>query len=103
MGLHIGGTTVLYVEGDPFCRRILEKRMDEGNLDRAEVCSNIRDLKVDTVTQLGVTHLFAGFPCQDISGQGKQRGIVNGTRSSLIQVIVELGCSTQVSAAQRQD
>ena len=96
MGLYIGGTTVLYVEGDPFCRRILEKRMDEGNLDRAEVCSNIRDLKVDTVTQLGVTHLFAGFPCQDISGQGKQRGIVNGTRSSLIQVIVELANAANI-------
>ena len=40
--------------------------------DNVDSAAEIIGIKIIT-SHWAVTHLFAGFPCQDISGQGKQQ------------------------------
>lgn len=69
-----GFETVAFCEIDPFCRNVLKKHWPD-----VPIYEDVRTLDygraVDVIT--------GGFPCQDLSSAGKQRGIVNGERSSL--------------------
>ncbi len=76
-----GFRTVGYCEIDPFCRQVLLSRMRDGSLDTAPICTDIR--KLDGKPFVGrVEVLCGGFPCQDISTQGRGAGI-DGERSGL--------------------
>ena len=96
MGLRIPHKTVMYVERDAFCRSILQKRMDDGDLQQAPLCSELRDLTCDDIVNLQPTHLFAGFPCQDISSIGLRQGVTSDTRSGLLLIILQLAQAAKI-------
>ena len=91
----IGSARVVgHAERDPACQRVLLKRMAAGDLDRAPICTDIREL--DGAPWAGrVDCLIGGFPCQDISVAGNQAGILEGKQSGLwfefARVIREMG------------
>lgn len=79
LGLEWAGMQIVgQVEIDEYCTKILEKHWPKVKRwrDITTVSANdIRRLKPDLIT--------GGFPCQDISTAGKQKGIVEGERSGL--------------------
>ena len=82
-----GFETVAFCEIEPFPRRVLAKHWPE--------VPCYHDVRTLTAAQLAddgiaVDVITGGFPCQDISFAGKQRGIVEGTRSGLWSEIVRL-------------
>ena len=75
---------ILFCEMDPFARRVLEKRMQCGDLPRVKIH--------DDVTTLDPPEhdiLIAGFPCQDISTLGLKKGF-DGKKSSLYYHILRI-------------
>lgn len=79
LGLEWAGMQIVgQVEIDDYCTKILEKHWPNVKRwrDITTVSANdIRRLKPDLIT--------GGFPCQDVSTAGKQKGIVEGERSGL--------------------
>lgn len=73
---------VMYCEVDKYCHAVLAERMASGDLERAPVHSDIRTLHLPS-NGMDVDMICGGFPCQDISSIGLQRGIVEGHRSSM--------------------
>lgn len=74
------GVPLLYVEKDYYCKKVLRARFADGSLKEAPICDDILKLKhLPTGCQL----LYGGFPCQDISCIGRQRGIIEGGCSTL--------------------
>ena len=80
--------TICYVDNDPACQAVLAARMRSGHIDTAPIFSDIRDighapvLKADGTPLTRVDRIVGGFPCQDISSAGRQRGF-GGKKSSL--------------------
>jgi len=88
LAIHDIVTTQLYCELDPYCQSVLVDRMEDGSLDKAPIHSDITTLHLhpcNTVKMIG-----GGFPCQDISSIGLQKGIKEGHRSSLFLEIMRL-------------
>jgi hypothetical protein len=79
---------VQYCEVNPFCQQVLVERMEEGRLDRASIHADIKTLHVSTA--IAPSMICGGFPCQDISSIGLQKGIVDGERSSLFYEIMRI-------------
>jgi len=84
-----GFETVAFCEIEPFPRKVLAKHWPEVHCyhDVTKLTGDIlaRDgIAVDVIT--------GGFPCQDLSTAGKQRGMGEGTRSGLWSEIVRLIC-----------
>lgn len=82
-----GFETVAFCEIEDFPRRVLAKHWpgvpcydDVRTLTGARLAAD--GIAVDVIT--------GGFPCQDLSVAGKQRGMVEGTRSGLWSEIVRL-------------
>lgn len=75
-------STVMYCETDKYCQAVLTERMETGDLDRAPIHSDIRTLHLPS-QGMDVDMICGGFPCQDISCIGLQKGIVEGHRSSM--------------------
>ena len=78
-GLELGlewagvGETRWQVEIDPYCRRVLERHWPQAE-------------RFEDVTAFGgrpADLICGGFPCQDLSVAGKQKGIDHGERSGL--------------------
>ena len=75
------------VEQNKFCQKVLKKHWPEAQIFD-DVCAvgrhNLPDVDI----------LMGGFPCQDISSCGHQKGIINGKKSSLwfemLRIIGEL-------------
>lgn len=77
-----GFETIQFVEVDPFCRRILRQHWP-GVPIHQDIC-NFRP-------KAGFADVIVGgFPCQDISIAGKQRGIKEGTRSGLFYELMRV-------------
>ena len=68
--------TIWQVEQNPFCQSILRKHWPN-----ATIYDDVRTVGAHNLKPVDI--LIGGFPCQDISTAGKQRGITNGTRSGL--------------------
>ena len=72
----LGWSVAWQVEQDAWRRRVLAKHWPDAE-------------RFDDVRTVGAAELFrvdfvcGGFPCQDVSGAGRGRGIVEGTRSGL--------------------
>jgi len=80
-GLELGleragvGHTVWQVEKDSFCRRVLAKHWP--SVERYE---DVREVGSASLSMVDV--ICGGFPCQDVSGAGKDAGLA-GARSGL--------------------
>lgn len=72
---------VAYCEIEPFCQSILLQRMQEGNLPKAPIWDDVRTLPIHQLPPIDI--IYGGFPCQDISIAGAQRGL-EGKRSGLV-------------------
>jgi DNA (cytosine-5)-methyltransferase 1 len=83
-----GFETVAFCEIEPFPRRVLAKHWPGVPCyEDVRTLTGAR-LVADGIT--GIDVITGGFPCQDISVAGKQRGIGEGTRSGLWSEIVRL-------------
>lgn len=81
-GMLLGHRPVCAVEIDPYCRRVLRARQEEGILP-AEMEIHDDVTKFDGTAWRGRVDVVAGgFPCQDISVAGKGAGLA-GARSGL--------------------
>ena len=79
-----GIKTTQFVEIDPWCRKVLAQ-----NFKGVPIHDDIAAF----TSQPGQFDLFtAGFPCQDISESGSQKGIKEDTRSGLFFEIIRLIC-----------
>jgi len=74
-----GFETVAFCEIEPYCHRVLNKHWKD-----VPIYNDIKELTYDTLHADGIEPdvITGGFPCQDISVAGKQKGII-GERSSL--------------------
>lgn len=77
MGRMLPVDPILFCEKDPFARRVLEKRMQCGDLPRVKIHDDIT-----TLDPPEHDILIGGFPCQDISTLGLKKGF-DGEKSSL--------------------
>lgn len=68
--------TIWQVEQNTFCQSILRKHWPN-----ATIYDDVRTVGAHNLQPIDI--LIGGFPCQDISTAGKQRGIKDGTRSGL--------------------
>lgn len=83
-----GFSTVAFCEIEPFLRRILAKHWPEvQKYDDVRTLTAAR-LAADGIADIDV--ITGGFPCQDLSVAGKQRGMGEGTRSGLWSEIIRL-------------
>lgn len=80
--------TVLYCEIEPFCQNVLSERMESGDIEKAPIHADIRTLHLSD--SMKPVMVCGGFPCQDISSIGLQKGIVDSERSSLFFEIMRL-------------
>ena len=79
----VGGyKTTQFVELDPYCQKVLRKNFPNTPIHD--------DIKTFTGKPGQFDVFTAGFPCQDLSVAGKQRGIGEGTRSGLFYEIIRL-------------
>ena len=78
---------IAYCEIEPYCQSILLQRMQEGNLPKAPIWDDIRTLPTDELPAIDI--IYGGFPCQDISVAGAQKGL-EGERSGLFFEILRI-------------
>ena len=83
-----GFETVAFCEIEPFPRRVLAKHWPEVPCYEDVRTLTGAKLAADGIT--GINVITGGFPCQDLSVAGKQRGMGEGTRSGLWSEIVRL-------------
>lgn len=88
LALRGGVKASLYCEIDPYCQHVLAERMEEGVIERAPIHSDIKTLHISSSSK--PVFVCGGFPCQDISSMGLQKGIVESERSSLFFEIMRL-------------
>ena len=82
-----GFETVAFCEIEPFPRKVLAKHWPE-----VPCYDDVRTLTADILARDGIAVdvITGGFPCQDLSVAGKQRGMGEGTRSGLWSEIIRL-------------
>ena len=81
--------TVAYCEKDGLAQRVLTDLMSRGNLDRADIIPDVRDITSPLPTG-NVDLISAGFPCQDVSSIGNTKSLKDGERSKLVWEVVRL-------------
>ena len=74
--------TVCYVEREAYAASVLVARMEDKTLGEAPIWSDVATFDGERFNGCVDTVAF-GFPCQDLSVAGKQKGIEQGTRSGL--------------------
>ena len=77
-----GIETTGFVEIDPFCQKILSK-----NFPNIPIHDDIRTF---TAEPFQYDIISGGFPCQDISVAGRQKGITQTTRSGLFYELIKV-------------
>ena len=77
-----GIETTGFVEIDPFCQKILSK-----NFPNIPIYDDIRTF---TARPFQYQVISSGFPCQDISVAGRQKGITKTTRSGLFYELIRV-------------
>lgn len=78
---------VTYCESNRYCQSVLLSRMQEGNIGIAPIWDDVRTLRISWLPKIDI--IYAGFPCQDISTAGFNRGL-GGQQSSLFYQITRL-------------
>lgn len=67
-----GFRIVAQVENNPFCRRVLQARHNQF-FPHSQIFEDVKNVGRNNLPRADV--IVAGFPCQPVSGAGKQRGI----------------------------
>ena len=80
--------TIIYCERDKYCQHVLDARMQDNYLDKAPVHNDVSTLHFSSSCLPDM--ICGGYPCQDISSMGLQRGITPDTRSGLFYEIMRL-------------
>ena len=83
---------VAYCEIDPYARGVLLSRMVTGDLPVAPIWDDVRTLYGRNLPVIDI--IYGGFPCQDISIAGLQKGL-DGERSGLFFQIARLAEETK--------
>lgn len=84
----LGHRIVGAVEIEPYCRRVLAQRMDDGLIERFPLFNDIRQFDGHEIKR-AVNLICGGFPCQDISSAGKGAGIT-GQKSGLFYELIRV-------------
>lgn len=84
--------TVAYCERELSAQRILLSRMHRGEIERAPIWDDVRTLRGSFLPPIDI--IAGGFPCQDLSTAGLQKGL-GGERSGLFFQIVRLAKETE--------
>lgn len=87
--LHDFARPVAYCEIDHTCQEILHARMADGSLPKAPILEDVRSIEAKHLAGKKVDMIVAGWPCQDLSIMGLQRGL-SGDRSGLIKEVIRL-------------
>ena len=92
LGLERAGMeTIAFCEIEPFCQKVLRKHWPDVPIyDDVKELTNER-LRADGITDIDI--ITGGFPCQDLSVAGKQKGITgdrSGLWSELSRIISEI-------------
>lgn len=84
-----GFETVAFCEIEPFPRKVLAKHWP-----KVPIYDDVRTLTKDILDRDGIAVdvICGGFPCQDISVAGNQKGMGKETRSGLWSEILRLAC-----------
>lgn len=69
----LGGTTMCYVEKDPYCQKLLQARIRDGFICDAPIWDDLTTFDGREWNGL-VDFIFGGIPCQPYSVAGKRRG-----------------------------
>ena len=69
-------STIWQVEQDTFCQKVLQKHWP-----KAQIFDDVRTVGKHNLQPVDI--LCGGFPCQDISVAGKQKGVTDGKKSGL--------------------
>lgn len=88
LALHKVCRPVAYCDIDPFARQVLEARVKSGDIPRAPIFTDVRELhgcQLNAAPEM----LCGSAPCQDISSAGTQEGLT-GARSSMFWEIPRL-------------
>ena len=79
----VGGfKTTQFVEIEPYCQKILKKHWPDVPIHD--------DIKTFTAEPFQFDCIAGGFPCQDVSVAGQQRGITKQTRSGLFYELIRV-------------
>lgn len=88
LGLRDFVSPLLYCDVDPYCQSVLLERMKDGDLDKAPIHNDIKNLYISE--HMNPDMICGGFPCQDISTIGLRKGIVNGNMSNMFYEIMRI-------------
>lgn len=79
-------------EKEGTCRRTQQRRSGGNDSGKHRTYENRKTdrRKLESTGLIGIDVITGGFPCQDISVAGKQKGIRDGERSSLFDEIIRL-------------
>lgn len=88
--LILGHRPVVAVEWDNFCCNVLRERVADGWFDGMHVWEGDVQLFDPSEYKGRVDCIHAGFPCQDISVAGNQKGVESGTRSGLYREVLRI-------------
>ena len=87
-----GFETVAFCEIEPFPRKVLAKHWP-----KVPIYDDVRTLTKDILDRDGIAVdvICGGFPCQDLSTSGNQKGLGKETRSGLFSEIIRLSSELQ--------
>ena len=93
--LILGHRPVVAVEWDKYCCEILRARVADGWFNGMSVWEGDVELFNPSQYKGRVDCIHAGFPCQDISQAGSQRGVGEDTRSGLYREVLRISDTLQ--------
>ena len=91
MALGLSGLVkpVIYCEKDEYAQKVLRSNMQKGVISSAGIIKDVRLVSRKTVGPVCVDVVYGGFPCQDISTIGMQKGL-QGERSGLVSEVYRI-------------
>lgn len=89
LALHGIAKPIAYCEINPSSQRVLKKHIDAGDLPKAPVYADVKELNKSIPITKKVDAIVGGWPCQDISLLGTKKGL-DGARSGLIYEMIRL-------------